>query len=291
MHDYLRSIGFSELKRKIDIEELIRDIIDHPTETLVTEVDENTTFMEYRKQIGDSIGIAVRGEAAEDGKFTMSYYYPYFDGHGITSQDYIEIEKHADQSSYAGICDEIRLGVTMVFYLQNVAEYYQFLEKTQGMKGIKSVTLSALAKSGSVVLPIAKSENDIIKERQTNTNRTSLIAAARDGDEDAIENLTLEDIDTYTRISRRIMYEDILTIVESSFMPYGIDSDNYYVLGEILAVKKVENAISGESVFEMTICCNDMEFDICINEKDLLGEPLPGRRFRGAVWMQGKIHF
>ena len=32
-----------------------------------------------------------------------------------------------------------------------------------------------------------------------------------------------------------------------------------------------------------------MNYDICIHADDLLGEPLPGRRFRGNVWMQGKV--
>jgi hypothetical protein len=32
-----------------------------------------------------------------------------------------------------------------------------------------------------------------------------------------------------------------------------------------------------------------MEFDLTINEKDLLGEPEVGRRFKGNVWMQGTV--
>ena len=45
----------------------------------------------------------------------------------------------------------------------------------------------------------------------------------------AIENLTLEDIDTYSMLSRRIANEDILSIVDSYFMPYGIESDQYSI--------------------------------------------------------------
>jgi len=40
------------------------------------------------------------------------------------------------------------------------------------------------------------------------------------GDETAIESLTIEDIDTYSKISRRIRREDVFTIVDSCFMPY-----------------------------------------------------------------------
>ena len=36
-------------------------------------------------------------------------------------------ERHADKESYAGACDDLRIGVTLIFYLQNLAEY--MLEK------------------------------------------------------------------------------------------------------------------------------------------------------------------
>lgn len=41
----------------------------------------------------------------------------------------------------------------------------------------------------------------------------------------------------------------------------------------------------------MTINCNDLIFDVCINEEDLMGEPKVGRRFKGNIWLQGKIAF
>ena len=41
----------------------------------------------------------------------------------------------------------------------------------------------------------------------------------------------------------------------------------------------------------LTIECNGLVFDVCMNEKDLMGEPLPGRRFRGNIWMQGMVDF
>ena len=41
----------------------------------------------------------------------------------------------------------------------------------------------------------------------------------------------------------------------------------------------------------MTISCNDLVFDICINAEDLIGQPEVGRRFKGVIWMQGIINF
>ena len=42
------------------------------------------------------------------------------------------VERHTDKESYAGACDDLRIGVTMIFYLQNLAEYMQ--EKYKGLK-------------------------------------------------------------------------------------------------------------------------------------------------------------
>ena len=41
----------------------------------------------------------------------------------------------------------------------------------------------------------------------------------------------------------------------------------------------------------MTIECNDILFNVGINKKDLLGEPAVGRRFKGQIWMMGKVNF
>ncbi len=39
--------------------------------------------------------------------------------------------------------------------------------------------------------------------------------AARKGDEEAIESLTLEDMDTYSMISQRIQEEDLFTVIDT----------------------------------------------------------------------------
>ena len=71
-----------------------------------------------------------------------------------------------------------------------------------------------------------------------------MIAAARNGDEEAMENLTMEEMDTYSMISNRIVHEDILSIVDSYFMPYGIQCDQYSILGEIIEYHTVQNNIT-----------------------------------------------
>ena len=45
--------------------------------------------------------------------------------------------------------------------------------------------------------------------------------------------------------------------------------------------------MTGEQVYQLLVNCNDLIYDVCINKLDLLGEPQPGRRFKGNIWMQG----
>ena len=93
----------------------------------------------------------------------------------------------------------------------------------------------------------AQSLND---SDQRYTERNKLIAQAREGDEEAIENLTIEDMDMYSLLSKRIAKEDILSIVTSYFMPYGIESDEYSILGDILDCTKEKNSLTNEEMYE-----------------------------------------
>ena len=201
------------------------------------------------------------------------------------------MERHADKESYAGVCDDIKVGISLIFYLRNRISYIK--AQTAGKLPVRgtSLTLSALSVKGAILLPIQKNEEQLQKVKQDSANRNTLMAAARKGDEDAIETLTLEDMDMYTAISRRIQKEDIFSLVDTYFMPYGVECDQYSVLGEIVAIRTVTNQLTKEQINILTICCNELTFDVCINIIDLFGEPQVGRRFKGIIWLQGRINF
>lgn len=291
MHKYLRAVGFSQLRTKKELQRLIKDTIQEADAKGYFSMDETNVFVEFCKDFAENIGIAVRGEFDENNNFIYDYYFPYFRGNGISSQEDVSIERHAEKESYAGICDDIKVGVSLIFYLQNAIPYMRVnMAGGLPMKGT-TLTLSALSCQGTIMMPIIKNESQVQRVKRASLNRNHLIAAARQGDEEAIESLTLEDMDTYTIISRKIQKEDVFSLVDTYFMPYGIECDQYSILGEITDYKMVTNKITGEEIYEMGINCNDLQFDICINKKDLYGEPLVGRRFKGSIWMQGFINF
>ena len=72
-----------------------------------------------------------------------------------------------------------------------------------------SVTFSGLALSGMILLPVVKNESQRKSEQAAADSRQVLLNAARNGDQTAIETLTLDDIDTYTKVSRRLLHEDV----------------------------------------------------------------------------------
>lgn len=290
MHSYLKAVGFSNVTKRSEMQEIIQDVIKTYDEKVAVENHPDGVFVEYSKNYGCDCGITVCGQYDEDNEFHVEYSFPFFRGTGITTQEHVVIERHAEKESYAGACDDLRIGVTLIFYLQNPAEY--MLEKYKGNHlGNQPLTLTGLAREGSILFPVQKDKEAVKVERELTKNRNNLIAAARNGDEEAMESLTMEDMDTYSMISERIVTEDVFTIVDSYFMPYGIECDQYNIMGEILDVMSFKNILTGETIYQMTIESNDMQFDICINQNDLLGEPAVGRRFKGLIWLQGQLHF
>ena len=279
LHKFLKSIGFSEYTTTRKIQELVKDVIMNPESRNYTTLNgnEDTVLVEFCKNFAENI--------------TFYYFYPYLRGTGVSSMEDVSVERHAAKESYAGVCDDIKVGVTLIFYLQNMIPYIKYRNTDKLPVRGTSLTLSALGIQGSIMMPIIKSENQKKKIQQSTLTRNQLIEAARRGDEDAIESLTLEDMDTYTTISRRIQKEDVFSLVDTYFMPYGVECDQYSVLGEITECHIVKNRLTEEEICVMTLNCNELSFDVCINVKDLFGEPKVGRRFKGVVWLQGAVNY
>lgn len=303
MHRYLRAVGFSEVKNREQLQQLIGEVV---TKTVVHSEEktakyqatrdfavdeENKVYAELCLDFAKDAGICVRGEYDEENIFLYEYYFPYLRGNHISSYEDVTIERHAEKESYAGVCDDIKVGVSLIFYLQNMIPYKK--RKAANLLPVRgtSLILSGLSVNGTIMMPINKNEQEKKKSKKASSERNQLLAQARMGDEDAIESLTLEDMDTYTTISRKIHKEDVFSLVDTYFMPYGVECDQYSVLGEIIEVRIEPNCITKEELVFMTLECNELTFDICINKADLYGEPAVGRRFKGVIWLQGYINF
>ncbi|MCM1183920.1 MAG: DUF3881 family protein [Roseburia sp.] len=304
----MRAIGFSRVSTREELQELINEVVEdtilsgHRCDSAEKKknymcgrdiaADENDrVYAELFLDFVHGAGICVRGEFDEENNFLYEYYFPYLRGMHVSSNEDVTVERHAEKESYAGICDDIKVGVSLIFYLQNMVMYKRLKALRRLPVQGTSLTLSALSTDGMIMMPIIKNESEKQRIKKASYERNRLLTQARNGDEDAIESLTLEDMDTYTMISRRIQKEDVFSLVDTYFMPYGVECDQYSILGEIVEVRSDRNRLTEEEIVFMTVECNELMLEVCINNEDLYGEPCVGRRFKGVVWLQGYINF
>lgn len=292
MHQYLKAIGFGNIESKKQLYEILAQVEREYTQHQLILQDEEMDYCEFQKEYGAGIGITLFGDMDMESCFLKQYYFPYFVGTGITSYEDVAIERKSDREEYIGVCEDSRVAINLIFHVQNAIEYLkeQQLAKSGGVK-YSSVTLSALANEGMILLPVLKDKRQIKRQEEEVTNRMRLVNAAKAGDPTAIESLTLDDIDTYSKVSKRLVTEDIFSIVETSIIPYGIECDKYSILGTIMELNTVENELTEEEIYIMNLEVNNLRFDLCVPVSRVVGEPAVGRRFKGNVWLQGRINF
>lgn len=289
MHKYLRSIGFKGYTNE-QLDKLYYQAKEHPDRFSRSIDSEGNTYIEYRIAAAKGVGVAFRCRKTLGDRFRLEYYYPYVIGSGLSTKEKVEIIKESDRESYHGMCDELNLGVELIFFMQDMVPHNEGGKPGDGMMRFGGVRLAALATEGTVILPIKQTVKQSKRQREAGEKRRELLVAARDGDEEAMEELAREEMDLYVFAAKRAETEDILSIVESYFMPDGIESDKYSILGTITAMRVLQNDFTEEEIFVLTLNCNRVRFDVCINRTDLLGEPAVGRRLKAKIWMQGMIH-
>lgn len=291
MHQYLEAIGFNNISNKKELKALLKDVKENCTHQTIVSYKPGEDFCEFQKEYGQGMGITICGELDDDEQFEEAYYFPYFEGSGVTTYADISVERKIANEQYVGLCEDSKVGISLIFTLQNGVEYMR--EKKAGLteEVQTSVTFSGLALSGMILLPVVKDEKQRKNAQAASDNRRQLVNAARNGDQTAIETLTLDDIDIYSKVSKRLRNEDVFTIVDTYFMPYGSECDRYSIMGEILAVRERVNSATGVKIYQMKLNVNELLFDVCVPADKVMGEPEIGRRFKGNIWLQGYINF
>lgn len=288
MHTFLRAIGFSKYNTKAQVVELLNRVAENPDHQTALVSSAPDTYVEMTHFFGKDIGITWHGTLYEN-EPDYDYYFPFYYGRHTYLRDGFSVEKRMANNSYTGMIEDLRSGVSVIFYIINALDYLEWNENNQINYQKTPVALSALSINGTVLLPISRSSDSIRKEYRDLKERTKLLAAAKNGDEKAMENITFQDMDVYTKISRRLAHEDVLSIVNSSFMPYGLECDQYSIVAEIMMVESTINNMTGEKVWLLMLDYNGIILDLAINDEDLVGEPEAGRRFKGSIWLQGRL--
>ena len=167
MHSYFRAVGFSGIRGKREMDRLIREVVTSCDEKIVVDEGDNRLFAELSRDFGYDTGITVCGAYDENDEFQAEYCFPFFRGTGITSGEDVVVERHAEKESFAGACDDVRIGVTLIFYLQNAGEYLDAKYKGALDGSRTTLTLSGLSVEGKVLLPVQKDLKQAEKEQQS----------------------------------------------------------------------------------------------------------------------------
>ena len=289
MHNFLKTIGFSKIQTDMQLEPILERAVNDKYRTLIINGNEGSVIEQYQLPVAPSMGIAVVGERTPDGVFHRNYYFPYMRSYDGTLTEAGSVERHLEKETYAGVLEDFKSGITLIFYITNSVQLRELRKMDMRVKA-RQAFLTGLASEGKILLPIEKKEDPEAVKRKS-IERRSLFEAARQGDQEAIDTLTETDINMFNELHQRIVTEDLYSIVETTFMPTGVECDIYSILGEIVSLRVKENVYTHENVVDMKISCNDCIFHVAINESDLVGIPAVGRRFKGKIWMQGNLEF
>lgn len=290
MHNYLRTIGFSQIATEeetdIFLDEVQRSFAD---KAIIMTEDDGQVYFQICAAVGEKIGICIEGYKRSDGTLVRQEYFPFLVSQDMSTTVPITVHHRVDGRGLAGLGDDIRLGITLIFRLTNSMAFHKRM-KTGRPPGRTIAYLSAFCTDAKVLLPVRK-EQEGGGSVDTGLRRELLVEAAKNGSQRAMDILNNEDMDSYAMVTGRLGREDVYSIVDTSFMPQGVECDIYQIVGNIVEASEVENLLTGEAVYDLTISCNDMVFHVAVNALDIEGEPKQGRRFKGRIWMQGRLEF
>ena len=119
MHKFLRTVGFSLYQKDKDIEKLLDKLCEDLSGIKRMQIDEESNLCELRREVAPGMGIAIFGEMDQDGNFQRQYYYPYLKSTDMTSDVSCSIQRHTEKETYAGLLDEYKVGISLIFYIDN----------------------------------------------------------------------------------------------------------------------------------------------------------------------------
>ena len=105
--------------KKKDIEKLLDLLERQPSMTKCVQVDEDSNVCEMRTEVAPGLGISIVGELNDDGDFEREFYFPYLESNIVGSTEECSVQRHTEKETYSGMVDENKVGITLIFYIQN----------------------------------------------------------------------------------------------------------------------------------------------------------------------------
>lgn len=289
MESPITAVGFSKIDNQYKIEDIVSQILDHPTKQTASRMTNSDILAEYSKQFSEDTYVMVRivvKAGQKDTKIQVEQCEPYVEARQIIQVEDLMVECIDDEYTYYAVCEEKETGMQFIFWLQNVIEYLEVMDTQKVFNKVKVV---GLAMEGTIILPIEKNEEEAVIEKEEREKLKVMIQKAREGDEEAKEQLEEEERELDAQLKERMLEEDFLSIMSGYFVPTTLVDATYAVLGEIVEIKNRVNEQTKEELYLFILNVNDMFLEVMINKQMLIGVPSVGMRFMGTCWLQGSI--
>ncbi len=305
MHRFLQSIGFSKYVSTHSVDTLLKKLSKEYMDYAVRFADESGEMrIEIRAEVCEDTGMCILGVIDKLGRMKRLDYYPYLVSHDISMAGRVFSFMRLDGNRYSAIVDHTNTGQPMLFLLDNSAEFNRRID-SNGMNNAK-ISLAGLCEEGYILLPteghLMTDDTDMDSAQEAeetgNTadtepvnNEASFMEMVEGGDPETLRQMAFAEMSNIATLARRLHKEDIFSIVDTLFMPEGTENDLYLVIGTILEIKKYRNKYTEEMIYNLKLEANNIIIHVAVNEADLTGEPVPGRRFKGEIWVQGRVDF
>jgi len=295
LNKYMRAIGFNRTESIEESRRITAETVRHNNVSNVFKLPGGEVFAEFVRYYAPGIGVSVCGYYEGPDNFCPEYCLPFVKTQMGGSREPVRFTEHSWRRSFAGTCDESSFGTVCIFHLINISDYMK-ASQAAALKGIpfvktETVHFSGLSLSGKVLLPVYMSETERdAYEDEVMAHQLSVLAARKGRDEE-IESLNLKELEYLDKTRKAIKKRDVYSIAVNCLAPAGVECDQYKMIADIVYAEKLKNQLSGEEFWKLSLECCGVAFSVCINCKDLLGEPKAGTRFSGTIWMQADVVF
>lgn len=270
MVSMLNAVGFSKGNTS-EIEDYLVEFALSKAELDETIASQNNNYgdsFEFFIPVAENTGIVFRGMYDKKGKMRMTHLFPAHYGTHESMCHPLGFSKRFDSDAFLAMCSDDMLGF-MMFYVQNQHGLFSPNYSDDPDKEYR-VKLSCLAEEGKILLP---SKPVSIAEKVAAFDRKLF------PDDESVQ---LDSSDENA---------DVYSIVDTTFHPAGADNDCYAIVGRILEINEQENVFTKEKLYILLVECNNILMEVCLNKKSLMGTPAVGRRFKGDIWLQGKVEW
>lgn len=308
MDVFMRSVGFTRIGFFENVANIKKEIAETPDKKVVLGYGTEGLFVELYKMYGNGIGILARGIMDDYENITIESCEAFAVAETDLAVNKYVVELANNQPLI--VFEDVGTGNELVFALQNRIDYIKdeqrFINHGRSVLyskdlGIvkRKVNYVAFSVYGSIILPVHKPSGGSFEDTEevyeaapksgSGTGIQNPFIRLAQNDEEALELLQSYADEVMKDIGDRLEDEDLLSVIEGFFLPMGEKETDYSVLGEIEAIEQLTNERTKEKILRLSLNITGSKMQLLINNRDLVGHPIPGMRFMGTCRLRGTV--